>query len=456
MPLFEYPELAFAQISWLILSGLWMLRRNDEIPLLISFLLFYVTGYRYWAVTNGLNDWVNLSQFGIASITPLEALEALNYIVLAQSCFLLAYFCVQNQKISVAQPTPLSPLLNPFLLWLRPKVICFGLFCLPLVILVKGSVVGQLRAGRSLAFEINGYLYQFPFVLVGIATLIMCLWKFGGMPKWWHKLAAVIILIGVANLTFKVSGRFQLIGWLSTAGIIFSSSFKPTRRIWLLGSFLVLAVSVFAIAGALRRQGVDYDLQAIALDRFIGAEDANMLDGFVLLKRYIPDLVPYRLGMTHLEILLRPIPRALWPGKPVGGGYMAAVGLSNAQEGFTLGISPTLFGDFYSEGGGIAMVLLAIAYGIMLAKLVRWSVWLHPFAGILVRAMICAALVPILRGGDLAGVAAWLGMAFWPCGLLLWVKRKEFDLRAVYRQWAHSAAAHSAADAPQPSLTRIR
>lgn len=412
-----------------------MLRRNDEIPLLVSFLLLYVTGYRYWVVTHGLNDWVNLSQFGIEYITKNEALSALGYIVLAQSCFLTTYLYFQRLKIPVTQPTGLSP----FLLWLRPKVIAFGLCCLPLVVLVRGNVVSQISSGRSLAFQVSGYLYQFPFVLVGIATLIMCLWKFGGMPKWWHKLAAVIILIGVANLTFRVSGRFQLIGWLSTTGIIFSSSFKPARRLWLLGSFLILAVSVFAIAGAMRGQGADYDLQSVALDRFIGAEDANMLDGFVLLKRYVPDLVPYRLGMTHLEILLRPIPRALWPGKPVGGGYMATVGLSNATEGFTLGISPTLFGDFYSEGGVLAMVLLAIAYGIMLAKIVRWSVWLHPFAGILVRAMICAALVPVLRGGDMAGVAAWLGMAFWPCVLLLWVKRKEFDLKTAYRQWVHTA-----------------
>lgn len=447
MPLFEYPELACAQIAWLVISGFWMLRRNDEIPLLVSFLLFYVTGYRYWAVTNGLNAWVNLSQFGVEFITQPEALQALSYIVLAQSCFLAAYLYCQKHKIPVAQLTELSP----FLVWLRPRVIAFGLFCLPLVVLITNNVAGQRRAGRSLAFQISGYLYQFPFVLIGIATLIMCLWRFGGMPKWWHKAAAVIILIGVANLTFNISGRFQLIGWLATTGIIFSSSFKPARRLLLLGGFLALAVSVFAIAGAMRGQGADYDIQSMALNRFIGAEDANMLDGFVLLRRYVPHLVPYRLGMAHLEILLRPIPRSIWPGKPVGGGYMAAVGLSNAEEGFTIGISPTLFGDFYSEGGIFAMLLLAIGYGVMLAKLVRWSVYLHPFAGVLVRAMICAALVPVLRGGDLAGIAAWLGMAFWPCLLVLWVKRKEFSLKTVYRQWLQMKTTST-----EPSITQSR
>ncbi|MEL7350316.1 MAG: hypothetical protein AAFN38_02670 [Cyanobacteria bacterium J06560_5] len=430
MTLFEYPEFACIQIGWLVLSGYWMLRRNDEIPLLISFLLFYVSGYRYWAVTSGLNGWVRLSSFGIESLTQAEALQALGYIVLAQSCFLFTYLWNQRQKI----PIVTAPELSPFLMWLRPKVITFGLFCLPLVVLVRGNVSSQRQAGRSLAFQVSGYLYQFPFVLIGIATLIMCLWKFGGLSKGWHKVVAVIILLGVANLTFRISGRFQLIGWLATSGIIFSSSLKPARRLLFLGGFLTFAVGIFAIAGALRGHVVDGALQTAALDRFIGAEDANMLDGFVLLRRFVPHEVPYRLGMAHLEILLRPIPRAIWPSKPIGGGYMAHAGLSDQNSGFTLGISPTLFGDFYSEGGILAMIVLAILYGYFLAKLVRWSVWLQPFAGVLVRAMICAALVPVLRGGDMAGIVAWLGMAFWPCFLLLWLKRKDFDLKTRYQQ----------------------
>ncbi|MEM9446953.1 MAG: hypothetical protein AAGA75_00285 [Cyanobacteria bacterium P01_E01_bin.6] len=442
MPLLNYPELIGIQLGWLAIGCFWLLRRNDEIPLLVSFFLLYVTGYRYWVVSIGLNNWVNLSQFGIPRVTTSESLEALAYLVLAQSCFLIAYLWNQKRRMPIVE----SMTLSPFLVWLRPKVITFGLFCLPLVLITRGSVVGQLRAGRSLAFQVSGYLYQFPFVLVGIATLIMCMWKFGGMPRRWHKVAAIIILVGVANLTFKVSGRFQLIGWLATTGIIFSSSFKPKYRLCFLGGFLVLAASVFAIAGALRSHGADGTLQAVALERFIGAEDANMLDGFVILRRFMPNRVPFRLGMTHLEILLRPIPRAIWPYKPVGGGYMAQAGLSSAHGGFTIGISPTLFGDFYSEGGMIAMVALAIGYGIVLARLVRWTVWLHPFAGVLVRAMICASLVPVLRGGDMAGIVAWLGMAFWPCFLVLWIKRKEFDLKRLYQEWyqqSYGGSAHS-------------
>ena len=116
MPLFDYPELLAIQLIWLAITGFWLLRRNDEIPLLISFFLFYVTGYRYWAVVSGLNGWVNLSQFGIPPVTQPEALNALAYLVMAESCFLIAYQVNQKQRLPVVEPTTLSP----FLVWLRP------------------------------------------------------------------------------------------------------------------------------------------------------------------------------------------------------------------------------------------------------------------------------------------------------------------------------------------------
>lgn len=432
MPLLGYSELLFIQLAWLAVSVLWMLRRNDEVPLLVSFLLFYVTGYRYWAVTTGLNRWVTLTQFGVSSFTDAEMLSALALLVAAQTCFLGAYLYHQRYVIPVAQSWNLDSLFT----WLRPKALILGILALPLTVLVRGNVAAQRAAGKSMAFEISGYLYQFPFVLVGVATLIMCLWRFGGLRQWGQKALAVVVLIAVANLTFQVSGRFQLIGWVATSGVILSSALKPGRRLIILSSFLFLLVAVFGIAGALRGN-VEGSLQAAALDRFIGAEDANMLDGFALMRRYIPSVVPYRFGMTHLEILLRPIPRAIWPGKPVGGSYMAAAGLSDSSTGMTVGISPTLFGDFYTEGGVIAMIALSLLYGFGLAKLIGWTCWLQPFASVMVRGMVCAALVPVLRGGDMAGVVAWLGMAFWPCFLVLWIRRREFDLKTLYLHWRY-------------------
>lgn len=424
MPLFEYPELALTQIGLIAISVIWMLRRNDELPLLLSCLLFYVSSYRYWAVTHGFNMWINLKNFGLPPVNDESAGDALQYIVLGQICTLVTYMLRQKQTIPIVNNRNID--FSPFLDKLRPKVIWFGLFCLPLVIFARNNVQAQVASGRSAAFEVSSYLQQFPMVLLGIATLLLCLWKFRGMPSLKEKIATIFILVAVANLTFGLSGRFQFLGWLATSGIILSSSRKPKTRLLILALATFIGIGVFAVAGSLR--GVEdgtVDQQA-AWGRFFSAEDANMLDGFALLKDAFPRLVPFRWGMAHLEILMRPIPRAIWSEKPVGGGYLAAVGLVDPNTGATLGFSPTFYGDFYSEGGLLGILVLAPLYGAVFAAIIQRSVWVHPFAGILMRATLCSSLVPLLRGGDLPGIYAWICMSFWPCFLLLWLKRKEF------------------------------
>ncbi|MBE9125722.1 MULTISPECIES: hypothetical protein [unclassified Coleofasciculus] len=426
MSIFEYPELVFTQFALLIISGIWLLRRNDEIPLLISSFLFYMASYRYWAVTSGIDKWVNLGSFGFRAITKEAALIALSYIVLGQMCLLGTYMVQQRRVLPIAILSCDSSLLR----WLRPKVIFLGLSCLPLVVITRSNVIEQIASGRSLAFQISGYLRLFPFVLVGVATLIVCLWKFGGFSSLFSKLAAFVILASLANLTFSSSGRFQFLGWIVASGIIISSSYRPKVRLAVLSSIAIVGISIFALAGAMRNPQLTSDiLNQAAWERAFSAEDANMLDGFVLIQEVYPQRLDFRWGMEHLEILLRPIPRALWPDKPVGG-YMNQLGLITANTGFTLGISPTLFGSFFAEAGIIGVFLCSSVYGVILATIVRYTTKLQPFASILIRAIVCASLIPLLRGGDLPGIYAWIGMAFWPCFLLLWFKRTNFRLKS--------------------------
>jgi hypothetical protein len=71
------------------------------------------------------------------------------------------------------------------------------------------------------------------------------------------------------------------------------------------------------------------------------------------------------------------------------------------------------------------VVLLSALYGFGFARLIRFSAVIHPLGGLLIRAIACAAVVPLLRGGDLPGIYAWFGMAFWPCFLVLYLWRRE-------------------------------
>jgi hypothetical protein len=172
----------------------------------------------------------------------------------------------------------------------------------------------------------------------------------------------------------------------------------------------------------------------------------------VLLRQVYPDMLNYTYGGEHLEILTRPIPRAWWPNKPVGG-YLNKLGLIDANSGFALGISPSLFGSFYQEGGFIAVILLSAIYGFGFGRLIRFAAEIHPFGGTLIRAIICAAVLPLVRGGDLPGIYAWFGMAFWPCFLLLWIWRKELLAKVASSQLTVPTPSHPLVFAsPRPHL----
>ena len=45
--------LSLCQIAWIVFGVFWVARRDDEIPLLISAVLFYVFTFRFWALLEG-------------------------------------------------------------------------------------------------------------------------------------------------------------------------------------------------------------------------------------------------------------------------------------------------------------------------------------------------------------------------------------------------------------------
>jgi hypothetical protein len=162
-----------------------------------------------------------------------------------------------------------------------------------------------------------------------------------------------------------------------------------------------------------------------------------MLDGMAFLMQVYPKLLPYSLGGEHLEILLRPIPRSLWPGKPVGG-YMNKLGLFTASSGVTVGISPTLFGDFYQEGGWPGIVICSVIYAWFAAWVIKYSASIRMIFGTLIRACLIAGCLPLLRGGDLPGIYAWIGMSLWPVLIFLWWNREFLKAQGgTYESGAH-------------------
>jgi hypothetical protein len=421
--------LSLCQIAWILLGGLWVVRKHDEIPVLISTLVFYVFTFRFWALLQGWASPVNIG-FGFDPIDSDSALDVLAIATLGETVLLSVYMLAQRRRIDVPHRLASPELLS----WLRPRVVALGVVCIFISLWARRSVGVQIASGKSMAFEVSSYLSLFSMSLVGVAILITALWKSGAFQAQGERLGAMLLVLAIFYLTFQTGMRFQFLGWFVAATIILSSGLSFARRAQVLAIGLAGAVGLFSVAGALRNtEDPTVELQQSAWERFAFAQDANMLDGFVFLRQVYPQQLGYSYGGEHLEIFERPIPRAWWPDKPVGG-YMNKLGLITAESGFMFGISPSLFGSFYQEGGLVGVVLLSMIYGFGFGRAVSFSTRIVPLTGLLIRGILAAAIVPLFRGGDLPGIYAWFGMSFWPCFLLLWLRRREFFARIPHWQ----------------------
>ena len=417
--------LGLCQIAWILLGGLWVVRKHDEVPLLISTLLFYVFTFRFWALLQGWTSPVDITNFGFDPIDSESALYVLAIATLGETVLLSVYMLAQRRRIDVPDQLASPELLD----WLKPRVIVLGVVCIFISLWARRSVGIQIASGKSMAFEVSSYISLFSMSLVGVAVLIAALWKSRAFHAGGETFGAALLFVAIIYLTFQPGMRFQFLGWCIAVTIILSSGQSFVRRVQVLAIGLVGAVGLFAVAGALRNtEDPTVELEQSAWERLAFAQDANMLDGFVLLRQVYPQQLGYSYGGEHLEIFERPIPRAWWPDKPVGG-YMNKLGIITPETGFTLGISPSLFGSFYQEGGLVGVVLLSMIYGFGFGRLVSFSTRIVPLAGLLIRGILAAAIVPLLRGGDLPGIYAWFGMSFWPCVLFLWLRRHEFLAR---------------------------
>ena len=152
--------------------------------------------------------------------------------------------------------------------------------------------------------------------------------------------------------------------------IIKEISFKA-KLFWGVPTIFLSVVSFLTLGLRRYRQIAELNLVdqfTLGFENLTKLGDFNMVDGMVMLLQVFPNYLDFYYGMGHIEILLRPIPRALWPDKPVGG-WQQKLAVQRASEFygsgadadlFGVGISPSLVGDFYSEGGLIAIIIFSI------------------------------------------------------------------------------------------------
>jgi hypothetical protein len=156
--------------------------------------------------------------------------------------------------------------------------------------------------------------------------------------------------------------------------------------------------------------------------------DTFYVDYNLLMVAQITDQIPRAHPYVGWEIpylaLVRPIPRAIWPGKPEGMST-SLEDLVDAADGTT--VSATFIGEAYVAGGTVGVILAAAFFGMLTAWWGRFASNMNSNFGVLVYASGFFAIVISMRSMLVLTTAILPTIAAIVIAILFLRKRRETD-----------------------------
>jgi hypothetical protein len=251
-----------------------------------------------------------------------------------------------------------------------------------------------------------------------------------------QKLLYGVLFFIIAISTYSSNLRYQFLGWAIPIAVFLLKDFSPKRKFIYYSIGVFITFVFFSVAGAERQEGVRNstfsETVKAGIQRIIIAEDVNFIDGFVMLYQVYPEYLDFHYGTDHLSIFIRPIPRAWWPSKPEGAWQQKYAQKYNLGDIFVTGISPTIYGVFYGEGGIPGIIMFSIIWAIIFNK-IRSAIEDYDIdLQFMLKGIFLASLLPLLRSGDLPGDISIIGMSYWPIIVFVYqynkfVKEKKED-----------------------------
>jgi len=213
----------------------------------------------------------------------------------------------------------------------------------------SGQMIMDASTGASINTSSNGYFYESRLMLGPISVIFAWITRF----RWYSfiPLVAFMILGGGTG----TRGPFILAGVALGLIWLYESKLKwPSPKIFLAG---LLLLGVFNLVGqdrghAIRGMFVDDQVDVWQADedtRFLEGMDAGNLEYIEYLTFAIPGRTgSYTYFLGNLQALTEPIPRVLWPGKPIGEPIKF---FSLFDYGYPVGMTRSLPGEgWYSLG----------------------------------------------------------------------------------------------------------
>jgi hypothetical protein len=404
----------FIIVTNLAIAIWYFLKKNNEIPFFIA-LFNLMVQYRMTALKNGYSGFVSYD-YGIDFIWNLDYANIASELIVLGGCIMMySYMLFYKQPRAKDKIKDSNDLLKSFINTRRTQIL-IGLICFSLLaIVVKGGS--------------GGYAGLISFGNSSFVIMLFFIMSFTDKGNTGNKVFYGILFLFLGYLTYGSGGRFQFLGWVLPVGYYMTRNVRPVRKILFSTVGLFFVLIFFSMAGVLRYQEAQSksfgDLYDASIDRLKMADDVNFIDGFMMIYQVYPKILDYDYGFEHIEIFLRPIPRSIWPNKPVGSWVRKYQEKYNGEVLNSAGFSPTIWGVFYSEGGVIGIIILSVLWGYMISYIYHsFSSFNSGLASMLIGVLL-ASLVPVFRSGDMAGDFAIVLMSYWP--LILFVRQyKKF------------------------------
>ena len=226
------------------------------------------------------------------------------------------------------------------------------------------TMVRDAATGIAVNTSGNGYFVDAQMMLAPLALTFAWLLRF----RWWS-LLPLLVFIGLRGMT---GGRGVFVLSAVALALLF---LYDQRRTWpvpkvLLG--LAALVAMFNFVGQDRGAAI----RALVMDdyssgglygadelRFLEGMDAGNLEYFEYLVYVIPQRSrTYGYFLNNLQILTEPIPRGLWPDKPIG----APIQLYKLFDyGFPIGMTNSLPGEGWAQLGYLGVALWCGLFGYL-------------------------------------------------------------------------------------------
>lgn len=318
----------------------------------------------------------------------------------------------------------------------------FVLICAPIALYsfylgVTGSAQGvesmAMRNGIRINTTSNGYLSEAARMLVPICAIFAWLFRF--------RLIALVPLALFFLLKASTGGRGAFVLALAVTALFYlydqRRRFPSSAILFALVPALIVFQAIGDDRGASIRTtiGLDQGAPQVAYvrdERFLEGMDFANLEFF----EFIVYVVPQRSGtydyfLSNLQLFTEPIPRVLWPGKPVGAPIQP---INFLNYGYPVGFTLSMPGVGWFELGWLGVVIWCAFWGFLTGKVYNAFVRGRQSTVMVAAYMMgLASLLIVFRDGTLITLARGSIFYFAPILVIIFLRRimKLPDLNVI-------------------------